>query len=407
MRVLVYEPNVKPTGGPSGYVYNIKVAYDALKEKLGDTELVFINNSEDTENPQPQKAQQRKMSLKKHLRKTLKTMFPMFLPHYYYYSLQKKLTGTIKKHIGNAILYDVIHFHSTFNLSAALNLKLINSETIVILTSHSPVPAHIELLDNWQTMNIRYVPKSIYNRLELLDKKAFERAYKIIFPCEEALEGYMKWEFFKTLDRNKIVFLATGTRQLEVTEERESIRKKYQIPNEAVVVTYIGRHNQIKGYDIIKQVGKEILEKYNDVHFLIGGKEEPITGLQHPRWIEIGWTNEPGNIINASDIFINANRETYFDLAVIEAISLGKPVVLSETGGNKYFKRFGSSEIYYHSPDNVETGVLALEKAIHDSRKNKGFSQQNYSIFLENFSLEVFLRRYIELLERVYYELRK
>lgn len=46
-------------------------------------------------------------------------------------------------------------------------------------------------------------------------------------------------------------------------------------------------------------------------------------------------------------MFILPNRETYFDLVLLEVMSLGIPVLASYTGGNKYFEKINDSGIYF------------------------------------------------------------
>ena len=67
-------------------------------------------------------------------------------------------------------------------------------------------------------------------------------------------------------------------------------------------------------------------------------------GLKTDHWIEVGWTNDPHSLIAASDVFVLPNHETYFDLILLEVLSLGVPVVMSRTGGNKFFEQFNNRD---------------------------------------------------------------
>ena len=87
----------------------------------------------------------------------------------------------------------------------------------------------------------------------------------------------------------------------------------------------------------MKNVSKKILEEYKNVYFLIAGKEGPLYRLKHERWIEVGWIDNPQNIINAADVFVLPNEETYFDIVLLETLAVGKVIIASRTGGNKYF----------------------------------------------------------------------
>lgn len=70
-------------------------------------------------------------------------------------------------------------------------------------------------------------------------------------------------------------------------------------------------------------------------------------GLKDSRWKEVGWTNDSQSIIAASDVFVLPNRETYFDIIMLEVLSCGKIVIASRTGGNKYFEKIGAKGVFY------------------------------------------------------------
>ena len=174
------------------------------------------------------------------------------------------------------------------------------------------------------------------------------------------------------------------------------MRAKYNIPKEAFVVCYVGRHNEIKGYDLLKQIGSELLEQGN-IYFLIAGKEEPMQGIRHPRWIEIGWTNDPHSLINASDIFLLPNKETYFDLVMLEILSLGTIVLASHTGGNKYFEKMQpNGVILFQGKEDAVKKTLELKNM---SRNQKALLRElNRKMFAEHFTAEIFTQSYLDLI---------
>ena len=54
--------------------------------------------------------------------------------------------------------------------------------------------------------------------------------------------------------------MATGTAPKSALVTKEEMRKKYGIPQDAFVISYVGRHNEIKGYDALKEIGKHLLD---------------------------------------------------------------------------------------------------------------------------------------------------
>ena len=100
----------------------------------------------------------------------------------------------------------------------------------------------------------------------------------------------------------------------------------------------------------------------------------PICGLKNQHWIEIGWTNNPYSIIEASDLFILPNRETFFDLILLEVLSLGKNVLISWCGGNKKFADFNSEGIlFFHNVDEALKQIKYLYTKDRKERIRMGY----------------------------------
>ena len=188
------------------------------------------------------------------------------------------------------------------------SLKKYNGK--IILTSHTPKPYHLEIFQDAFTDFERKIFNNKRHNFMRIDEFAFNRADFIIFPCEEAEAPYQNnWENYidiKKRNLNKYRYLLTGIKPCLPKITKVEVLKKYNIPEDAFVVSYVGRHNETKGYDQFKKIGEKILAENEDTYFLIAGNETPLTGLNHKRWIEVGWTNDPHSLIAASDVFVSA-----------------------------------------------------------------------------------------------------
>ena len=171
------------------------------------------------------------------------------------------------------------------------------------------------------------------------------------------------------------------------------MRKKYGIPIDSFVISYVGRHNEIKGYDALKELGKHLLDAYDNVYVFIAGTEGPLYHLEHNRWIEVGWTKDPGSVIQASDIFVLPNKETYFDLVMLEVLSLGQIVVASYTGGNK------SGIFLYNNNIEAENIISQIIKMPEEERKE--LRRKNLELYKAEFTNEAFAKRYINSLQKI------
>lgn len=385
-KLLIYYPEdvLEPKGGPAGYLYNLKKGLEECRkqENLPVDISFYSNMPSGIEN---------NSELRKRIPKRL-LEFRRALNDARF--LRKKFP------IDNGMFaYDIIHFHSAEKMYLCRDF-LNQYHGKVILTSHCPCGIYKERIDKLNPFDYKLMRNQI-DKLEELDRYAFERADYIIFPCKDAEEPYFNtWPRYTSIRKDeKYRYMPTGIIACHAKINRENYRKKYGIPNDAFVISYVGRHNEIKGYADLRQMGEQVLKDPN-TYFLIGGKEEPIKGLNNDRWIEVGWTTDPYSLIAASDVFVLPNRETYFDLVLLEALSLGIPVVLSDTGGNKFFKKYDLKGLKYFS--SVDQGVEAIKCfQLMDKQIRKKAGEKLAELCETEFSVKEFAHRYIQIISEI------
>ena len=392
MKVLIYfeKEQLAPTGGPAGYLYNINKEL----EKNNISEVEFLNT----------KSNNRRKKILRILNKIPKPINQIIINYkkkYWARVINNIFYG--KKYCTSMDLnkYDIIHFHSTL---AMYNIKdsLKEYKGKIVLTSHSPKAYHLEILDNTpQEIKSKYIDE--IKNIDIIDEYAFNRADYIHFPVPEAEECYYntwsKYENIHKKNKDKYIYIPTGINSVTINTSKEEYRKKYNIPKDAFVISYVGRHNEIKGYAQLKEIGKKVLKIDSNLYFLIGGKEEPLKGIKDKNWIEVGWTNKPHDLINASDLFILPNKETYFDLIMLEVLSSGKTILATNTGGNKYFKKLKSKGIYYYDYGDIDTAI----KLIKNIKKTnlKELEKNNKKIFNENFTIDIFVKSYLDMMKKI------
>lgn len=381
------ESQIKPVGGPSGYLYNLK---EGLKNIKGDIVIEFLPASEKEE---------RLSKLRRGYQYLSPEVVKKIQLHRTYKKYKNIVNGKKKDVIQNIEQYKAIHFHSTIALYRYKE-QLEAYSGKVIITSHTPKAPHKETIED-----VFYGKhKNLEKLLETVDKYAFERADYIIFPCEQAEEPYDNtwgdYRCIKEKNKNKYRYILTGCIQKKSKKTREEVREKYNISFDKFVVSYVGRHNEVKGYDSLKKMAARILNIKDDVFFLIAGKEEPLKGLKSQNWKEAGWINDAESVINAADVFILPNKETYFDLVLLEVLSMGKPVIISRTGGNKFFEKLNSDGIYvYESEKEAVDIILKMKEKGMEELENLG--QMNQTIYEKYFTPLIFAQNYIKLLKDI------
>lgn len=391
MKVLIYfnKNELAPTGGPKGYLYNL---YNELvNENIDCIDFldIDITNNESI-----------KTKIQNKIPKRVKRIIKKVAGKSEYNYIKIFLSNSKRESVVDLNKYDIVHFQSAMSMYNTQD-SLKNYKGLVLLTSHSPKAAFKEIIEDDIPMDEYLKHKKDYDKLEIIDEYAYNRADYILFPTKEAEEcKFNSWDKYKKIhddNSEKFIYLPTGIIPVTIYEDKNIIKNRYNIPQDAFVISYIGRHNETKGYDQLKLIGEKILEKIPNAYFLIGGKEEPLKGIDNDRWIEVGWTNRPHDLVNASDLFVLPNKETYFDLVLLEVLSVGKPVVMTNTGGNKYFEKFKESAMYYYEYGNIDEAVSIISDLQKKDLSTLG--EINKKILENNFTIEIFTKKYIDLLE--------
>lgn len=399
-RILIWNDYpLGPVGGPSGYLYNLKSYIQENNIKNID----FLNNEEFIKKIEVKKEKSFE-AIRKIIREFKKQLFKTK-------KLEKRINKFYKLYEGDYSFvnnYDIIHFHDVRSFYRAKNI-LKDFKGITLLSSHCPkTPAQEEIEDNIK-MDYKTFPKKLRERLEKIDQDSFRSADYLVFPCKEAQEPYeedsnLKEILEKKYRNNKILYVPTGIPIKHIEKDKEFFSNKGIDVKDKFIVSYIGRHNKVKGYDFLKELGIKVLEKYNDVAFVIGGEiSEDIPPIDSKNWIEFGWTKEGYNIIKNSDMFVLPNEKTYFDLILLEVLSMGTPVLLSETGGNKYFKKYDENGLFYFEKYNLNQALEKFDMA-YKLWKNKKLSlegEKNYKIFEKDFTVNTFGENYAKLYDKI------
>ena len=401
-KILIWDLyiNIKNSGGPAGYLYNWKEYLKTTKEYdniyfLKD--LLGLNNINQT------------------LRFKYKTFFdflflidifkiwPCIKVIWTYLNFKRTKSVNLIEEI-DLNEFDVIHFHVASHLYKVIPL-LKNYNGKIVLTTHCPeplsheicscIPSYYSLLKKW-----------LIKKIEDIELESWEKADYMLFPVETAIEPYCVSEKLKSFllnNKSKLLFCPTSILDSNIVYDRNLFKEKCNIPDNAFIITYVGRHTEVKGYDQLVKLGEQVLNKYKDVYFVIGGLYTPGQGLNHPRWIELGWINYGSQLIASSDLFILPNKETYFDIIALEVLRSGTPLMMSNTGGNKYFRSLKGNDglRFFEYGDftkqmNIIAEILNMTKEDRDKMR-----ENNLSLFNLNFKMESFFQRYEALLKKV------
>lgn len=394
-KVIIWDKDIvlRDTGGPSGYLYNLK----QFLNKHPNPQISFYS---DLVKPRKVVLQNKAPnSLKKRIKETYIGKLIAYLGWFYYQ--QDQLTKQ-DMDILNGFDYVHIHMISTY-LRSFRNYK---GRAKVIITSHMPEPCIDETMGLCGLPNLFKIISPLRNFFIRKELKAYEGAYGIMFPVKSAVEVYTEnSELYKKCFqklKQKMFYVPTAIIDKYILDKCSNVLGAKAIPEKNLKVCFIGRHNHVKGYDKLKGIAYECWKRYPDVTFIIGGKEEPLKGLKDDRWFELGWVNTQ-ELLKEIDLFILPNKDTYFDLIMLEVIRQGVPCLISRTGGNKHFENIGVDGIMLYDYFNIEEAVdkIGTFRDFKARGYNSELRSQIREYYLRSFIPEVYINKYIEEIERI------
>ena len=203
---------------------------------------------------------------------------------------------------------DLIEIH---NRPIYLNylLKLLDNRNYILYFHNDP-----------QTMN---GSRSVSERIFLL-----KNCYKIIFNSNwsknKFLEG-MKNDF---INNEKLIVINQSAK-----------KNKVNLKSKKKIITFVGKLNKSKGYDIFGNAITKILDKHNDWSSIVIG-DEPRDKLKfsHKKLINLGFVNHKKviNVYKKASIAVICSRwEEPFGRTSLEAAANGCAVIISDRGGLK------------------------------------------------------------------------
>jgi glycosyltransferase involved in cell wall biosynthesis len=137
----------------------------------------------------------------------------------------------------------------------------------------------------------------------------------------------------------------------------------------------IGNFIPVKNHDLLLKAWKIFLNVYPDSTLTIIGNGKGINRLQNlANHLEINnsiiWCKRQNRIIvkrliDEHDVILSTSKLETFGLSVAEAISSGKPVVTTNSGGINDIVNLNNGIITDHTPNSFALGLMTIKKEYH------------------------------------------
>lgn len=218
-------------------------------------------------------------------------------------------------------------------------------------------------------------------------------------------------------DKIEVIFSGIDNERYEFKNTSRNIRNEFNIGDNVKLVGCIGRIIPQKGHRSLLLAIPEVIKKYPETFFLIVGDvylkeeryQEELLEIIKKNKIEdrvkfTGFRYDIGNLIRSLDILVFPSvAPESFGLSVLEAMSLGKPVIASKVGGVSEIIEDGINGMLIepNHPEQITDRIIQLlsDKEMYHrmgweakEAVTRKFSLKRYVVEMERACKEVFLR---------------
>lgn len=154
--------------------------------------------------------------------------------------------------------------------------------------------------------------------------------------CQYALNRKIMRHFKK-----KSKYIYTSTPEPSINEKREFVRKRLKIGHEDVVFVISGRISKEKGFDVLLEAIKILINQKSNIKLLVVGdgdyKEDFFEKVDREHLskyiIMVGQTDKVFDYLNAADVCVLPSFHENLPISLLEAGTVGLPCIVSDVGG--------------------------------------------------------------------------
>lgn len=279
---------------------------------------------------------------------------------------------------------DVIHTHASFSARIAARIAGVP----VVYTRHSVFPNSPRV-----THGIGKFINGFANNIT---------SDRIIAVAGAAMDNLTE----AGVDAKKITVIKNGVKPVRKysADEIAEVRSSYGISDE-FVFAMIARVEDIKGHDFFIDAAKNIIKDYNNVKFMICGtggyldhvkarvENENLTD----KVLVTGHIKDVTAVMNIIDVNVNASYGTEAtSLSLLEGMSLGKPIIASNYGGNPELVVCGKNGLMFESKNSAELEDR-MRNLLSDKELYECLSKGAQELYREKYTADINARNIEEI----------
>lgn len=303
--------------------------------------------------------------------------------------------GFLRKNLNR---YDVIHYHSFiyFNsLQAMLFSKFYKIPCVLSIEGGINVPL---------VLKKGSIMRKFFSWLDLMIKKILG---KIIIDNSDSVISVSKEDLLSIskkllCNRKKNNFWIPNC--VNIFDDNSKYKRQY--------ITFIGRLEELKGFDDFLKISEEINKKYPKIPIMIVGNGEFVDEIDKMKGkLNITHYNKILHkhiykIYQQSRVFLMTSWAEGLPTVILESMAYQTPVVSTNVGGIPELIIHGTNGFLYNPGDN-EKAIEYVLKLLEDDNLSANFVKNSKELIDKKFSCKMMARKYQKLYDMLLYEKNK
>jgi glycosyltransferase involved in cell wall biosynthesis len=282
----------------------------------------------------------------------------------------------------NIARYDAIHVHAIFSYTSTIAMFIARLRRVpYLITPHG-------LLCEWSLQQSTQ-KKQAY--LKLIERSNLDCARSIHLTCQQEQDDVLALNFKSP---TFVLPLALTEIPVQIPDAANLLRHSLNCPADEPIILFLSRLHYKKGLDyLIPALGKLRDRRFT---FVIAGNGTPayeaeiqallVTSGIEDRTQMVGFVEgeQKDLLIQGSDLFVLTSHSENFGIAVLEALVVGTPVLLTPGVGLATVVR--DNDLGYMTDLDIDAITTALDRYLADPDRAKLMGEHARQFTLENYT---------------------
>ena len=291
-----------------------------------------------------------------------------------------KLAGFINNYIKKRKI-DILHCHQYTPYFYGV-LGALFTKAVIIFTEHG-----------------RFYPDRHHFKRRFINPLLVLRTAHITAISKSTADAVAKYEY---IQRNKIEVVYNGINDLKALKQsRDELLKELRLSPDYRYIGTISRLEPIKNQAMMINAYYKVKGKIPDIKLiLIGDGAEMLKLKQLVKALDIeqdviftGFLDNPQRFISFYEIFLLSSFSEGTSMTLLEAMSLSKPCIVTDVGGNPEIVVDGETGLLVPS-DDVDKFASGITELLIDESKRLGYGKTGRIRYLERYTVRHMVNGY-------------